>query len=103
MSRPGLGAIRAGSASDAATGHLGAARVRGGARLAYRGDVERNLPRLSLQELCADLSEAPPPTSDDVTILLDGRRLDTKEKVLAWIEELDADRAAGRSVLDTLP
>ena len=39
-----------------------------------------------------------PPTSDDVTITLDGRRLDSKEKVLAWLAEIDVDRAVGRPV-----
>jgi hypothetical protein len=49
------------------------------------------------------IREAAPPTADDVIVLFDGRRLDTQEKVLAWLEEIEADRAAGRSVLDELP
>jgi hypothetical protein len=56
------------------------------------------MPRL--QELSEDLRRAAPATSDDVTVLLDGRRLDTKAKVLAWLAEIAEDRAAGRSALD---
>ena len=56
----------------------------------------------SLHDLREDLRHAVPPTSDDVTVLVDGRRLDTKEKVLAWLAEVEEDRAAGRSALDEL-
>lgn len=38
---------------------------------------------------------AGPPAADDVTVLRDGRRLDTKEKVLAWLGEIEAERVAG--------
>jgi len=41
------------------------------------------------------LRDAPPPTPDDVSVTRDGRRLDSKEAVLAFIAELDAERAAG--------
>lgn len=44
-----------------------------------------------------------PRTADDVSITLDGRRLDTKEKVLAFLAEIEADRAAGRPVVPELP
>lgn len=37
------------------------------------------------------------PTVDDVTILRDGRRLDTPEKVRAFVAEFDADQARRRS------
>ena len=43
-----------------------------------------------------------PPTPDDVTITLDGRRIDSKEKALAWLAEIEADRAAGKTAADTL-
>jgi hypothetical protein len=43
-----------------------------------------------------------PPTSDDVTITLDGGRLDSKERVLAWLAEIEVDRAAGRPVVAKL-
>lgn len=35
-----------------------------------------------------------PPTDDDVPIALDGRRLGTPEKVLAYLAEINAQRAA---------
>jgi hypothetical protein len=34
-----------------------------------------------------------PPTSDDCTITGDGRRLDTKEKLLAYLDEVKEQRA----------
>jgi hypothetical protein len=41
------------------------------------------------------LSDAPPPTPDDVSITTDGRRLDSKEAVLRFFAELDAEVATG--------
>jgi hypothetical protein len=38
--------------------------------------------------------DALPPTSDDVSITKDGRRLDTAEKVIEFFAELEAERAA---------
>ena len=32
------------------------------------------------------------PTEDDVTVLLDGRRLDSRESIEAWLTEVDAIR-----------
>lgn len=58
------------------------------------------MPRL--RELSEDLRGAAPATSDDVTVLFDGRRLDTKAKVLEWLAEIERDRAAGHSALDEL-
>jgi hypothetical protein len=43
------------------------------------------------------------PTPDDVSVTLDGRRLDSKEKVMAFLAEVAADVAASRTILDTLP
>lgn len=34
-----------------------------------------------------------PPTDDDVSITVDGVRLDTPEKVIAFIDEINAQRA----------
>lgn len=34
-----------------------------------------------------------PPTPDDVSITADGRRLDTPEKLIAWVHEFNASRA----------
>ena len=43
-----------------------------------------------------------PPSADDVTITLDGRHLDSKEKVVAWLAEIEVERAAGRTVAANL-
>jgi len=53
---------------------------------------------ITLDELQAALDGADPPTPDDVSITLDGRRLDSKEAVLAWLAVVEADVAAGRLV-----
>ena len=53
---------------------------------------------MSSDEFIARVRAAAPSTPDDVSITLDGRRLDSKEGVLAWLAEVDADRAAGRCV-----
>jgi hypothetical protein len=37
------------------------------------------------------LRDAPPPTDDDVSITLDGRRLDSKEGAIAFFAQLDAE------------
>ncbi|HWE70088.1 MAG TPA: hypothetical protein VG205_06980 [Acidimicrobiales bacterium] len=42
------------------------------------------------------------PTPDDVTITLDGRRIDSKEKAIAWLAEIEADRAAGKTAADSI-
>lgn len=39
---------------------------------------------------------ARPPTADDVTILRDGRRLDTADKIRAFVAEFDAEQARHR-------
>jgi hypothetical protein len=56
---------------------------------------ERAVP-LSSEEFVARLQAAGPPTDDDVSITRDGRRLGSREAVLAWLAEVEADRAAGR-------
>jgi hypothetical protein len=58
---------------------------------------------LTFEKLNDDFRRAAPSGPEDVTVLLDGRRLDSREKVLAWIAEVESDRAAGRSALDSLP
>ncbi len=40
------------------------------------------------------MRSAPPPTADDVWITRDGRRLDTAEKILEHIGQLNAELAA---------
>ncbi len=53
---------------------------------------------LSSEEFIARVRAGGPPTADDVSVTRDGRRLDTKEAVLAFLAEVEADRAAGRPV-----
>ena len=53
---------------------------------------------MSSDEFIAGVRVAAPSTPDDVSITRDGRRLDSKEAVLAWLAEVEADRAAGRCV-----
>ena len=48
----------------------------------------------TVAELAERMRFAKPPTEDDVTVLLDGRRLETKEAVEAWLVELDGIRAS---------
>jgi hypothetical protein len=50
-------------------------------------------PVRTVEELAEALRKAPPPTEDDVTILWDGRRLDSREAVMEWLAEVDAKRA----------
>ena len=48
-------------------------------------------PVVTAEELIERVRDAPPP-SDDVSILPDGRRLDSREAVLTWLAEVDAKR-----------
>jgi hypothetical protein len=50
-------------------------------------------PVVSAEELFERMRHAPPPTPDDVTILWDGRRLDSREAVLEWVAEVEVKRA----------
>ncbi len=43
-------------------------------------------------EFNAELALCPPPTADDVSITMDGRVLDTAEKVWAFVAEIEAER-----------
>ena len=52
-------------------------------------------PTVTAEEWFERMRGAAPPTDDDVTILWDGRRLDSREKVLEWLEEVEAKRAEG--------
>jgi hypothetical protein len=53
---------------------------------------------LSGDEFVARAQAGAPSTPDDVSVTRDGRRLDSREAVLAWLAEVEADRTAGRSV-----
>jgi len=48
---------------------------------------------MTVEQLAAALRHAPPATADDVTVLWDGRRIDSKEAALQWLAELAAQRA----------
>ena len=60
-------------------------------------------PAMSAEELIERVRHAPPPTSDDVTISLDGRRLDSREAVMEWLVEVDAKRAEEAASADARP
>jgi hypothetical protein len=67
----------------------------------YRGDMAPARPIMTGDKwAAADVGR--PPTPDDVTITLDGRRIDSKEKAIAWLAEIEADRAAGKTAADNL-
>lgn len=51
--------------------------------------------RLSREEIREMSRDLPPATSDDVSITSDGVRLDSKEKVLAFLAELERERQVG--------
>lgn len=46
----------------------------------------------TFDEIAEALRNAPPPTSDDVSITRDGERLDSAEKVRAWVARENAER-----------
>jgi len=50
-------------------------------------------PVMTAEEWFEGMHNALPPTPDDVTILWDGRRLDSREAVMEWLAEVDAKRA----------
>jgi hypothetical protein len=50
-------------------------------------------PVLTAEQLIERVRNAPPPTDDDVTILWDGRRIDSREKALEWLAEIEVARA----------
>lgn len=49
-------------------------------------------PVMTADELIERVRHAGPPTPDDVTILWDGRRLDSREAVMEWLAEVEAKR-----------
>jgi hypothetical protein len=50
-------------------------------------------PVMTAEQWLEGMRHAPPPTPDDVTILWDGRRLDSREAVMEWLTEVEAKRA----------
>jgi hypothetical protein len=61
----------------------------------YRCVMDDASPVLTFEELAEAVRNAPAPTADDVSITWDGRRLDSREKVVAFLAELDAARSSG--------
>lgn len=55
-------------------------------------------PVLTAEELAEALRDAPPATPDDVTTLRDGRRLDSRQAVMEWLAEIEAERAAAAGI-----
>lgn len=53
----------------------------------------RDLP-LTGDEFVARVQAAGPSTPDDASITHDGRQLDSKEAVVGWLAEVEADRSA---------
>ena len=51
----------------------------------------------TIEELVERMKGALPPTRDDVTVLADGLRLDSREVVMAWLKEDAIARQAGAS------
>ena len=50
---------------------------------------------MTAEEWFEGMRHARPPTPDDVTILWDGRRLNSREAVMEWLAEVEAKRAEG--------
>jgi hypothetical protein len=53
-------------------------------------------PVMTAEEWFEAVRHAGRPTADDVTILWDGRRLDSREAVMEWLAEVEAKRASRR-------
>lgn len=49
---------------------------------------------MTAEELIERMRNADPPTTDDVPVTFDGRRLDSPAMVKAWLADLAARRAA---------
>lgn len=60
--------------------------------------VDDAAPVLTFEELADAVRDAPPPTRDDASLTWDGRRLDSREKVLSFLAELDDARTSGRTL-----
>jgi hypothetical protein len=58
----------------------------------YPGSVAAQ-PVMTAEEWFEGMRRARPPTPDDVTILWDGRRLDSREAVMEWLAEVEVKRA----------
>ena len=57
-------------------------------------------PVMTAEDLFERVRNAPPPTDDDVTILWDGRRLESRQAVMEWLAEVEAKRAEEAAASD---
>jgi hypothetical protein len=55
---------------------------------------------LTFEELAEAVRHAPPPTEDDVPVFWDGRVINTKERLLAILKEIEANERAGVTLDD---
>lgn len=55
----------------------------------------------TIVEWAERMRSAGPPTEDDVTVLLDGRRLNSRETVEAWLKEVEAIRVLEATTRDS--
>ncbi len=85
--------LRAGEVTTCRPGHK---------RLYPQRVTDPRLPE-TIDEWEERLVDGLPPTPDDQSRTWDGRVLDTKEKVLAFLAELDEDRNGGPAVLTDRP
>jgi hypothetical protein len=56
---------------------------------------------MTVEQLVERLRNAPPPTDDDVTVLWDGRRMDSREAAEEWLAELAVKRAEEAASTDS--
>jgi hypothetical protein len=69
------------------------------AERSYTGTVTMSAVK-TVGELAERMRSAGPPSEDDVTILLDGRRIDSKEAAEQWLAEVDAIRTSRAALND---
>jgi hypothetical protein len=67
-----------------------------GKLLKYADDMAAK-PVMTAEEWFEGMRAASPPKEDDVTILWDGRRIDSREAALAWLAEIEIARASDPS------
>lgn len=65
----------------------------------YTGTVTMSAVK-TVGELAERMRFAAPPSEDDVTTLLDGRRIDSKEAAEQWLVEVDAIRTSRAALND---
>jgi hypothetical protein len=70
-------------------------RLKGVSEASRHDNDESAEPVFTFEELAEAIKHAPPPTDDDVSITWDGRAINSKEKLLAVLKEVEANRKAG--------